>query len=411
MLPWTEGHRMRIDAKTVAKLKLPEGKSDAIHFDDTMPGFGLRLRRGAGGKLLRSWIVQYRRGGATRRLLLGSADVLSVEQARAAGKKALAKVALGDDPQQERTERRKKDRDTLQSAITEYLACKKVKPKTLKDMTRYLLSGPAFKPLHAMPLDKVTRKDIASRIVVMEREAGSNIAWHCRRALLSFYVWAMRMGLVEQNPVIATIRPESSKPRERVLSDEELAKIWKACRDDDYGRIVQLLILLGARRQEIGGCVWPEVDLDAGVWTLPAERSKNGKAHQLPLLPMALEIIKSMPHRVTRDHLFGARAGRGFSSWHKGKLALDAKVKLPPWTPHDIRRSVATHMADLGVQPHIIEQILNHQSGHKSGVAGIYNRSSYEREVRSTLALWEDHIRTLVEGGERKIIPLPQTAG
>ena len=332
---------MKLDAKTVAGLKL-DGKSDVIHFDDTMPGFGLRLRRGAGGKLLRSWVVQYRRGGATRRLLLGSADVLSVEQARAAGKKALAKVALGDDPQQERSERRKKDRDTLQSAITEYLAAKakKVTPKTLQALTRYLLSGPAFKPLHAMPLDKVTRKDIASRIVVTERDAGSIVAAKSRIALLTFYVWAMRMGLVEQNPVIATIWPEDSKPRERVLSDDELATIWQACRDDDHGRIVRLLILLGARRQEVGGMRWSEIDPDAGTWTLPAERSKNGKAHQLPLLPMAFEIIKAVPHRVTRDHLFGFRADRGFSAWYKCKRQLDARVGFSDWTPHDFRRTL-----------------------------------------------------------------------
>ena len=402
---------MKLDAKTVTGLKL-DGKSDAIHFDDTMPGFGLRLRQGAGGKLLRSWVVQYRRGGATRRLLLGSAEVLSVEQARAAGKKALARVALGDDPQQERSERRKKDRDTLQSGITEYLAAKakKVTPKTLQALTRYLLSGPAFKPLHAMPLDKVTRKDIASRIVVTERDAGSIVAAKSRIALSTFYVWAMRMGLVEQNPVIATIRPEDSKPRERVLSDDELATIWQACRDDDHGRIVRLLILLGARRQEVGGMRWSEIDPDAGTWTLPAERSKNGKAHQLPLLPMAFEIIKAVPHRVTRDHLFGFRADRGFSAWDKCKRQLDARVGFSDWTPHDFRRTLSTRLHDMGVAPHVVEQILNHQ-GHRGSVAAVYNRSQYEREVRAALALWEDHIRTLVEGGERKIVHLPRTAG
>jgi integrase len=111
-----------------------------------------------------------------------------------------------------------------------------------------------------------------------------------------------------------------------------------------------------------------------------------------------------VPKMVSRDQLFGARSEDGFASWNKGKIALDRRSGVTNWTPHDIRRSVATRMADIGVQPHIIEQVLNHQSGHRAGPAGIYNRSSYEREVCAALALWEDHVRTLAEGGERKVI-------
>jgi integrase len=122
-------------------------------------------------------------------------------------------------------------------------------------------------------------------------------------------------------------------------------------------------------------------------------------------MPMMRDIIASVPRLVSRDQLFGLR-GDGFTGWVKGKHALDERSGVTAWTVHDIRRSAATRMADLGVQPHIIEQILNHQSGHKAGPAGIYNRSSYEREVRAALALWEDHIRTLVGGGERKVLPL-----
>jgi integrase len=402
---------MRFDAKSIARLRLPDAKADAIHFDDSLPGFGLRIRQAADDKMLRSWIVQYRHGGATRRLRLGSADVLSVEQARAAAKKVLAKVALGEDPQQDRSDRRRKDKDTLRAMIDDYLAAKanKVRPKTLHDLTRYLLTGPAFKPLHAMPADKVTRKDVASRIVAVEREAGSLIARRCRIALSTCYTWAMRMGLVEHNPVIATFEPEDNKPRRRVLSDDELRKIWRECRDDDYGRILRLAILLGARRAEIGGMRWGEIDPDAAIWTLPATRSKNGEAHELPLLPMALAIIRSVPRRVTRDHLFGARSERGFCAWDKCKQALDARVGFSDWTPHDFRRTLSTRLHDLGVAPHVVEQILNHQS-HRGAVGGVYNRSRYAREVRAALALWEDHIRTLIEGGERKILQMSPTA-
>ena len=215
----------------------------------------------------------------------------------------------------------------------------------------------------------------------------------------------MQSGLVEANPVIGTLRPQDTKPRERVLSDQELAAIWKGCDDDDYGRIIRLLILLGARRSEIGASCWREFsDLEGPrpLWTLPAARSKNGRAHTLPLMPLALAIIRQGPHMVSRDQLFGVRVNR-FTAWARNKPALDARSGVTGWTVHDIRRSVATRMADIGIGPHIIEAILNHHSGHRAGPAGVYNRSNYPNEVRSALALWEDHIRTLVEGSERKL--------
>jgi len=128
-------------------------------------------------------------------------------------------------------------------------------------------------------------------------------------------------------------------------------------------------------------------------------------------MPMMAAILADVPRMVGRDLLFGERSPAGFQSWDPHKAALDARSGVTGWQLRDIRRSVATKMADIGVQPHIIEQILNHQSGHKAGPAGIYNRSSYEREVRAALALWADHVRTLVDGGERKVIPYaPQAA-
>jgi integrase len=398
---------MKLSAKTVAALEL-DGKRDVIHFDDLMSGFGYRLRAGAGGKVLRSWVVQYRRGGASRRLLLGSAEVLSAEQARTMAKKALGVIANGEDPAADRADRRAKDKLTLQSVIDEYLAAKQVRPRTLAEIRRYLTVY--CRPLHGMPVDAVTRKDIATRLVAIGREHGSITLARARAALSAFFTWAMQMGIVEANPVLGTTKPQDTTPRDRVLSDAELAAIWRACGDDDFGRIVRLLILMPCRRSEIGGMRWDElVDLERGLWTLPAERSKNGRAHTLPLLPMALAIIKAVPRMATRDHLFGVRAN-GFTPWEDAKAALGARSGVTGWVLHDIRRTVATRMADLGIAPHVIEQVLNHVSGHKAGVAGIYNRSSYDREVRSALALWHDHVRALIEGGERKILSLPSKA-
>jgi integrase len=399
---------MKLDAKTVSVLVMPPGKTDHITWDAELRGFGYRMRVGADGKVLRTWVVQYKRAGATRRLLLGSGGVLGAEAARAAAKKVLAKVALGEDPQADRTDRRGKDRLTLRALVDEYLAAKQpqLRPRSFIEAKRYLTSG-YFKPLHGMPLDTITRRDVAARVVAIMRESGSPTAARARGALSSFFVWAMQMGLLEYNPTIGSTKPAESKPRERVLADDELAAIWRACGDDAFGKVIKLLVLTACRRAEIGDGCWSELDDPErpSTFTIPARRAKNGRAHTLPVMPMMRDIIASVPRLVSRDQLFGLR-GDGFTGWVKGKHALDERSGVTAWTVHDIRRSAATRMADLGVQPHIIEQILNHQSGHKAGPAGIYNRSSYEREVRAALALWEDHIRTLVGGGERKVLPL-----
>jgi len=393
---------MKLDSKTIAALTL-DGKRDAIHFDDAMPGFGFRLRL-SGSKLQRSWVVQYKRGNKSRRITLGRVEVLGAEAARAAAKKALAQVSLGGDPQAERQERRAKDRHSLLSEIDRYLVAKQARPRTLIELRRYL-TGPAFKPLHGMPVDVVARRDVADRLEDIERESGSIVAARARAALSTFYVWAMRKGMVELNPVVGTEPPNAGKPRDKVLGDDQLAAIWRACDDNEYGKIIKLLILTGCRRQEIGDLRWSEINLDEGTFTIPAERSKNEHEHTLPLMPMVLEIIGSVPQRATRDQLFGQRS-HGFTTWHVGKRVIDDRSGVAGWVVHDIRRSVATGLANLGVLPHVIEAVLNHQSGHRAGVAGIYNRSRYEREVRAALALWANHVQTIVTGQKRKVLPL-----
>lgn len=395
---------MKLDGKTVAALGLDD-KADVIHFDDAMPGFGYRLRAGAGGKVLRSWVVQYRRAGATRRITLDG--VLGAEQARIAAKKLLASVALGGDPAGERDDRRDKDRLSFRSVVDEYLvlAEKRLRPRSLVETRRYL-TGNYFKPLHAMAIDRIGRKDVAARLVSITTKSGGPTASRAKAVLSAMFTWAMKSGLVEANVVIATPEPADSVPRERVLSDDELVAIWRSSGDEDYGRIIRLLVLTGCRRAEIGGMSWSEFDAGDN-WTLPAARSKNGKALRLPLPSMAWQIIDSVPHMAGRDQLFGVRAADGFHGWHHGKTALDVRCGVADWRVHDIRRTVATGMADVGIQPHIIETILNHASGHKRGPAGIYNRSVYEHDVRAALAMWADHVRALVDGGERKVLPFP----
>jgi len=228
--------------------------------------------------------------------------------------------------------------------------------------------------------------------------------------LATFFGWCVEQGFVDTNPVGKRSKKSRRQSRDRVLDDAELAAVWKACANDDYGKIVRLLIITGARRDEIGGMRWGEFDIDNRTWTLPAERAKNNRALKLTLPGLAWEIVESTTQRAFNDHLFGI-GKNGFNNWFSTKRALHQRSGTKGWTVHDLRRSAATGMANIGVQPHIIEATLNHVSGHKAGVAGIYNRSSYEREVRNALALWAEHIISITTGEQRKVISFPHERG
>jgi len=136
-------------------------------------------------------------------------------------------------------------------------------------------------------------------------------------------------------------------------------------------------------------------DSTRALIALPGRRTKNGRPHDVPLSRAALEALSGHPRRDDRDLVFGEGEG-SFSGWSKAKTALDERCRVKDWTLHDLRRTAATRMADLGVQPHVIEAVLNHVSGHKAGVAGIYNRSTYAAEKRAALDLWANHLMVAI---------------
>jgi integrase len=403
---------MKLDNGHVAKAALPAGKTDVCYWDDTLTGFGVRVREHAGGVVRKTYVCQYRNAaGFTRRFLIGDTTKLSPAMARGEAKRVLAQAQLGGDPQAERVKKRVAD-DALGKVAELYLqriATRKrpARPNTMLATRRYLL-GPYFKKLHKVKITSITRKDVSSCTAANIAAHGNISAARARETLSALFSWAMGEGLVEANPIIGSNAPEKNEPRSRVLSNEELVKVWHACssRTDDYGRIIRLLILLGARRQEVGGMRWSEIDLDQKTWTLPVERSKNHKALTLPLIGQALDIIRSTPRKPGREQVFGFHAAEGFTSWDY-KVELDQQTGIKGMTLHDLRRSFSTGLGNLSVQPHVIEECLNHK---RPGVAGTYNRSPYEREVRAALALWDDHIRTLVTGEESKVIPFEQRA-
>src|SRR5262249_30266028 len=305
---------------------------------------------------------------------------------------------------------RLKQAHTLKSIAENYLAIRKteLRPASYRVTKLYLLGSAYFGPLHTTTVGEITRADVAARLQAITRNSGLVTASRARSALSSLFSWAMGEGLCESNPVIGTNRPPDAAPRERVLSDTEIAAIWAAAGDDEYGKIIKLQLILAARRSEIGGLRWSEIDRDKGLWTLPKERSKNRRALVLPLPTFAISIIDSVPCIVGRDHLFGARSPTGFCEWSRSKQELDARLtdRVAQWRLHDLRRSAATKMADLGVQPHVIECILGHYGGFRSGITSVYNKSPYMNEMRAALTLWADHVRSIVEGGERKIVAM-----
>jgi len=407
VLPESEAMKLKLDTKTISALALPKGKSEDFAWDAEMEGFGLRLRRRAGRGLLRNWVTQYRANGHTRRVTIGSADKITPAQAREAARKLLARVELGHDPQAEKEAKRQQAARTVRSAVASYLEAKQseLRPESFR-VGKLYLEGPYFRALHSLAVDAVTRADVARCVRTIARRPTAAAA---RRWLSAFFAWCIAEGLLGNgaNPVDGSHRPADPTPRDRVLSDAELVAIWNACGDDEYGRIIRILMLLGARASEVGGLRWSELNLDTGTWTLPAERSKNKRSHTIALSPATLAIINAVP-RTERDHLFGARADAGFTSWPWRKQELDHRLAgtVKSWRVHDIRRSVATKMADIGIEPHVIEATLNHYSGHRRGVAGIYNRSSYERAVKAALERWGEHVLSLVGGRESNVVAL-----
>jgi integrase len=392
-----------IAVRTVQALKPGGTIWDAGH-REAVKGFGVRRQRGDP-----VYVIKYRVFGRQRFVTIGRhGSPWTPDKARREAKRLLGLVAEGKDPQAEKIEARAKAADTLGRVADDYLkhAKKKQKPRSYAETERHLLTN--WKPLHSVSVFYLRRRQVAARLAEIETERGRVTAARARAALSAMFNWAIREGFdIAANPVLGTNRPPEPKSRERVLADRELAEIWRGCRDDDYGRIIKLLMLTGQRRNEVGGMRWSEIDGD--TWTIPGTRTKNHREHVVPLPDFALALIDGSPRRTNCDYVFGdgpRRKGddhRGFSGWSKAKAALDERIvgmrrkttKLD-WRLHDLRRTAATVMADrLGVLPHIVEVILNHLGGHRAGVAGIYNRAKYEAEVRKALQGWAEHVETI----------------
>jgi integrase len=220
--------------------------------------------------------------------------------------------------------------------------------------------------LRDLPIAAIERVNVAAGLQDIIKAHGPVSAARARANLSACFSWAMGEGLVETNPVVGTNNPEGGhQSRSRVLSEAELGVIWKACADDDFGRIVKLLMLTGCRRSEIGELKWSEINFDHGTITIPGARTKNGNELTLTLPDVALDLLRATPRRDGNDNVFGGGAG-GFTIWSHAVKGLNARIaaagkSLSPWTLHDLRRSTATGMAEIGIQPHGASGLVLHQ--------------------------------------------------
>jgi len=367
---------------------------NTIVWDQTVVGFAARRQRRHVHYLLR-----YRINGRQRFLSIGKhGSPWTTETARTEARRLLGLVASKIDPAQEQTET---DRATFGQTLTDYLERRRsaLKLRSFQGMEAHL--SRQCKSLHGLSLKQITRREIAILLADVEQNSGPASRNRVRTSLSAFFAFAIREGLLEANPVLGTGKADEGPSRDRVLSETELKTLWQSLGDDEFSSICKLLILTAQRRTEIGSLRWSEVDFENSVINFPPERTKNSKPHSLPMSRQVRTILqRRYDRRNGSEYVFGSN-GHGFSSWSEAKNKLDDRLNgMKEWRLHDCRRSAATLMCErIGVQPHIVEHVLNHISGYRAGVTGIYLRAKYTEEMRSALDAWGKWVDRLRPGG------------
>ena len=401
--------RMKFTTRSVAALERESGADDYVVWNEDLPGMGIRLRGDS-----KTYIDKPRVNGRLVTNTIGDVRKLSLEKAIKIARRHFAEARLGIHSTGDKAKASAAAKQTLGATADRYLSVKRamLRPSTFKAATRYFTSH--WAPLRPRPLKLVERREIATRLQELIAQNGPRAAARARHNLSALYAWAMGEGLCDINPVIGTNDPESRiASRDRTLTDRELAAVWNASGDDDFGRIIKLLILTGCRRQEIGGLKWSEIDLESGVMTLPGERCKNGRILQLPLPTQALDILRAIARRSRSGlppvHVFGREGFTGWSVATKKLFARLAAAGAPVvrWSIHDLRRTFRTGIGALGVPPHVAELCINHV---RKGMIGVYDRHTYQTEIGDALKLWAEYVTAVVEGRARKLLPMKKRA-
>ena len=350
-------HGERLTDAMLTKLSVP-AKGAVIHTDQTLTGFGVRVTKGG----VRTFVLTY--GRERRRLSIGRVGVISLADARKEAKRYLASETLG---------KRSTRSIRWEAGVKEYLAEveRKRKSITYKGYKDFLgrFSFPGL-------LTEIHPQDITRKLERLSKYPTTE--HHAFATLRQFFNWAYRKNYIDVSPMARMQQSKAPKSRDRVLTDEELGKIWKACGEDNFGRLVKVLILTGQRRGEI--CKLTPADISEGRARL--QETKNGKPHVFPASPVVLRLVQ------------GGVVWGGFS---KSKAELDERSGVSGWVLHDLRRSFASGLAAQGTSVVVTEKLLNHTSGSLRGVAGIYNRFEYWNEMKAAMEAWEKKVLTFTQ--------------
>ncbi len=412
---------LRLTDAAVQRLKIPTDADRVEYWDTKTAGFGIRIS--ATG--VRSWVMILRilRNGAwvQQRLTLGRYPGVTLADARKKAAEAKGQAERGEDPgaaiRSTKTAQVDASRNTFATVRDEFLVKyrgrqnRKPAPGTLAQMTR-VLNAALFADWQNRPLEKITRRDVLDALDTLMERGAEVMANRTLAYLGMFFGWALHRGIIHADPTDGIKKPGAEQSRARYLSTDELGAIWQAAAamraGDLFASIIQVLILTGQRREEVAGMRWSELDLNSALWVLPeGNRTKNHREHMVPLSAPVLEIIKARQAeqkemRMKTGYVFVAPTRRQdvelkpFQGWSHAKARLDALANIAPWTLHDLRRTMATRMAeDLHIPPHIIEATLNHVSGTRAGVAGTYNRALYLDERKKALDAWSGYVMQL----------------
>jgi integrase len=388
---------------------LKPGDAAVEWFDEDTRGLSLKLNPGGAA----TWYFNYtRRADAIRRRVqLGKLSALGLKDARLRAKKMAGLVADGRDPAGDR----RAERDALTIAdLADQFFDQYAKEKRTGKRQRQMLAKDVLPIIGRSKVAAVTRRDIGR---ITDRMTGRGVTIGASRTfeiVRKMFNWALEKGLIEQNPCIGMKKPFQTRKRERVLSSDEIRAVWIGLADASISRdgqqVLKLCLITGQRLGEVAGMCRDEFNFETKVWTIPSWRSKNGHAHRVPLTDMALEIIEEALGRVSTEFLFpgyGKDDALKSSSVGKAVRRCSGELGVAHWTTHDLRRTAATCMADLGVAPHVIGHVLNHRTVTKASVTDqVYNRYSYDREKRAALELWSTRLAAIIAGTTAEVVSI-----
>jgi integrase len=386
--------RNSLSAATVVSERLAPAKGRRVIWDRKVPSFGLRVTE-TGHK---TWIVLYRLSGRLKWLTLGTYPPVSLADARKAAKDALVDVHRGVDPAAEKQIAR--DADTFGSLAARYLkdwAHEMKKPGSVREDERNV--GKDLLPMWGTrKANEIQRRDV---IALVDGIAARGAKIHANRvlALISkIFNFAISKEIVDTNPARGVMKPGKENRRDRVLLPEEICAIWELIEAEgqDTKDLFKLLLLTGQRPGEVRGMPWSEVDLSACRWTIPKERTKSKVEQRLPLVGLALEILNRRSSARDSEYVFSGRFKDGPLGSHQKQFERILDRSNVKFQARDLRRTLATNLAELGVGRMTIKKILNHSEG--KDVTAIYERHSYDKEKREALLLWDRQLKKMISG-------------